>query len=182
MKQRGMHRNTRDAHNLMKRDGSLRFAVRAVITVFVVVLMMYGHRYRANQAAIRQFCELTGLPFPENAIVVSTADDHGGFNPDGEFHIVMIVSPETLAEYRKGRPFGSTWSPGPVLEELRIHPKFGAAGDREENEVNWLLESMNVQYCAQGRPGLDGSVHWWNGMIVLVHPSTNKVWFSKWDS
>jgi hypothetical protein len=134
----------------------------------------------------------TGLAWPDNAEILSVDDTHGGFHGDGEFHVVFKTDAETIQEYIKGRaPFEGSWRNGPVPHEIGVHCNFGSEGvfvigdsnGRTEyagdSSLIGVLESDEVYFAAKDRG--PESIQWHNGHLLVLDPTTNKVWLSVWD-
>jgi hypothetical protein len=162
----------------------------ALVVVFCSGTLFYATLRPSPQSV---FERVTGLDWPPNATVLSSGDDHGGFMGDGEFHVVLSVDDETVAELLRSRPATplSNWQAGPVPTEIGFHCNFGTKGVSAmsidggpahysgDPELEDVLGSNAIMYTAHER--CCDTIEWHNGTLMVVDPRHNKVWLSIWD-
>ena len=134
----------------------------------------------------------TGLAMPEDATVVRTADNHGGFHGDGEFYLVFKTDRATLENWlAEPPPWGKRWQAGPLPSEMTYQNMFGwefdfsavegqaAVDPTKPDRAAYAFNSPSVRYsaeerCCEGTP-------WHNGSLLIVDPESGYVWLSVWD-
>ncbi len=136
----------------------------------------------------------TGTRWPPNSEIIATGDNHSGFVSDGEFYVVLQVDDATIAKLIETPPAAplSTWKTGPVPTEIGYHCAFGTSrvwatsangGPTHYSghpQLEALLSSDLILYSAHERC-CDGALGWHNGTLLILDPSTNKLWLSVWD-
>lgn len=139
------------------------------------------------------FTQITGLPWPTAASIVSTGDTHGRFQGDGELHIVFDIDRETLEKWLAGpSPWGqSEWKRGPVPPEIGYHCSFGSQGVAMvsiddgpyqyagDPKLERVLDSTENWYAVRERGS--GTIRWHNGNLLMIDMKENRVWLSAWD-
>lgn len=173
--------------------------VNCLIAMFgglvLVVLLCCGVLFYATRPPNPEtvFERETGLEWPADATIVSVGDDHGGFMGDGEFHVVLRVEDSTISRLLQLQPASSlsNWQEGPVPTEIGFHCSFGTAGVSATSrgggpmrytgdpELEDVLRSNAIMYSAHER--CCDTIPWHNGTLLIVDPSSNKVWLSIWD-
>jgi hypothetical protein len=140
-----------------------------------------------------EFTRFTGLDWPSTASIISVDDDHGGWNGDGEFHLIFHADRATLDRWlAKSPPWEQAeWKPGPVPTKIGYHCAFGSSGVTSvtvdggpseysgDPELERVLGSNQVFYAAKER--CCESLRWHNGNLLLIDLASNRVWLSIWD-
>lgn len=130
-----------------------------------------------------EFNRLTGLAWPADALVLSSGDDHGGLQWEGELHVAARVAPATIASWLASPPpWGQpAWQRGPVAPEIAAHCRLGASAfseaDGAREQLAWSLESVRyvaAERCCEG-------LRWHNGSLLVLEPRQGLVWLSVWD-
>lgn len=123
-----------------------------------------------------RFVEYTGLAWPKSAKVVLAGDDHGGWNGDGEFFLVLDADRETLERWLTAVPpwGGPEWQQGAVPHEIAMHCRFGDARTHSD-----ALSSSDIRYCAEDFKMTD--IPWHNGRVLALSTKTGRVYLSWWD-
>ena len=144
--------------------------------------------------ARQRFATTTGIGWDSTFEVVGYRNTHAGFTGDGEYAIILSAPSVTISRILASPPpFGETWRNGPVDVEIGYHCSFiyaespvafGIGTDHPEysggsDEVLAILSSKEARWCAKQR-GPD-SMPWHNGDLLIIEPSTNRVWLSAWD-
>ncbi len=168
------------------RTSKWRWTAVSVLIVIVIVSANIGLDHREQRIAVERFESITGLEYPEDAVVVSVGEDRG-FNGDGEYYLVFKTSRQVIDDYLDQRLFKmAPWSRGPLPKEIRIFPIFGTDGYRDDDALTRLFDRRDVFYSAvrwAGKEGWSGKgLNWANGRILLVDQKSEKVWFSIWDT
>jgi len=160
---------------------------------FLCVWPMYGPSI-TKEKAMERFERQTGISIADEMAILGFKNDHRGMNGDGEFGMVVTMSPARIATILRGPPpFGKSWCRGPVTGEIGCHCAFiyaespGVETARNtppqyfggSPEVSALLSSKDVVYCAQSRGPV--SIPWHNGTLLVVRPSDGTLWLSEWD-
>jgi hypothetical protein len=130
-----------------------------------------------------EFNRLTGLAWPADALVLSSGDDHGGLQWEGEVHVVARVAPTTIADWLASSPpwRQPAWQHGPVAPEVAARCRLGAAAfgqaEGRYSQRTWSLESVRyvaAERCCEG-------LRWHNGSLLVLDPRQGLVWLSVWD-
>ena len=74
------------------------------------------------------FRNYTGLNWPHEARIVQSADDHGGFQGDGEFSLIFDTDRANIQKWLVGSAPWGEWQHGPVPGEIGFHCTFGGNG------------------------------------------------------
>jgi hypothetical protein len=116
------------------------------------------------------FEEVTGIPWPTDATVVSADDSHTSFHPDGIVCIVADVPNETLMQWLDKKPpwAAGNWKQGPVPSEIAI-----------PSHMEQLLSCETVWYAARERS--TGSPRWHNGDLIAFDPQLGRLLLTVWD-
>lgn len=129
-----------------------------------------------RQDPARDFTRITGLRWPESAIVTLTYDDHSPPLGDGERHIVFDIGGNTIGKWLAESPPWKVdgWQLGPIPDEI--------AGNclHDNPELLRLLDSSDTMYTAASL-GPEGAP-WHNGRLLLLDPANNRVWLFEWDN
>jgi hypothetical protein len=131
-----------------------------------------------RQNPARDFTQITGLQWPESAIVTLTCDDHSPPLGDGERHIVFDIDGNTMEKWLVMSPPWKldTWQSGPIPDEIS-----GNCSLRHDNqELLRLSGSPDTLYVAAdvGPEALP----WHNGRLLLLDPANNRVWLFVWNN
>lgn len=122
-----------------------------------------------NQA--QAFYKSSGLKLPEDAQIIESCDDHGGFHGDGEYYLVFDTTPEEISKYLKTTPWNNQWQQQPVPSSISSRTgltEIAAA----------TFESSDIWYVATGK---DGAIPYHNGKLIAIDPQKNRVFYSQWD-
>lgn len=131
---------------------------------------------RVVEDPVSRFVDCTGLAWPQSAKVIQVGDDHGGWNGDGEFFLVLDADRETLERWLAAVPpwGGSKWQEGAVPNEIAMHCRFGNTHTHSD-----ALSSSDIKYCAEDFKMTD--IPWHNGRVLAFNTTTGKVYLSWWD-
>ena len=111
------------------------------------------------------FNESSGLKLPDDAQIIESCDNHGGFHGDGEYYIVFDTSKEKIDKYLQTNPWESQWQKQPVPQDISFRTGL------TEIYAN-IFESSDVWYVTTGES---------NGKLMVIDPSKNRVFYSQWD-
>ncbi len=184
-----------DANSTERGHGWITCLIAASACVIVLALFCSGSFFYATTPRSPKivFERETGFMWPASSKVISAGDDHGGFVGDGEFHLVLQVDDETVADLLETPPATplSNWQIGPVPTEIGFHCSFGTQGVSAmsinggplhysgDPELENVLGSDAIMYSANER--CCETIEWHNGILLIVDPRSNKVWLSIWD-
>ena len=134
----------------------------------------------------------TGLSVTDGWVEVASGDEHAGFMGDGERFAIFQLTQAAFDEFvGSAAPWSTQWQEGPVPGEIGLHCKFGTdgvafggatgqVGSYSGNEsLVQLLGSQEVLFDAKER--CCDSIPWHNGHLMVIDPSSKKVWLSVWD-
>lgn len=173
---------------------------RTLTALALTCLAIYGCGPVVSQPSMSEgqakesFARITGIPWQPDFTLVKHRDDHRGLLGDGEFAVVAVVPPTTVASLLAAAPpWGVKWNTGPVDGEIGFHCSFiysdapGVEGDGTgaawyvggAEEVRAVLSSRDTMWCAMQRG--HESMPWHNGNLLIVEPASNRLWLSVWD-
>jgi hypothetical protein len=143
-----------------------RFSLRSLFIVVTIAGFVAG--VAVNWRKI-DFWQYTGL-WPSNARIVACGDTHGGFHGDGEFYLVIEVDRATMERWLKcPPPWGISWMRGPIPRRGRFGGVPGAEEVHESRETWSTVRDREPRW------------NWTHYDVLIIDPSTNRVWLSVVD-
>ncbi|MEQ9407304.1 MAG: hypothetical protein RIK87_06235 [Fuerstiella sp.] len=143
--------------------------IAVVVVVLPLVIILFPLlAYLADETTVDPtdaFQQLTGWTLPPNASIVKKEYTHGGMQNDGDFKLVIRMSPQQLQGLVEND--SSRWIDCPI--------------DSAIDESAWdLPEHSGTRYYA--KKTFDSDPDWHRGHIVIVNPETGFVWIYEWKS
>ncbi|MBX9790358.1 MAG: hypothetical protein K2Y37_15680 [Pirellulales bacterium] len=159
-------------------------------TALLYYVNSLSHTLLVDSASDFKF--ITGLVMPKGALVVRTADDHGGFHGDGEFYLVFKADRKSLVKLLADEPpWGDRWQTSPVPGLMGFGNQFGwqskfsadeghaAIDATRPDRAAYAFHAPSMRYSAQER--CCQTLPWHNGSLLIVDPESGYVWLSVWD-
>jgi hypothetical protein len=111
------------------------------------------------------FSQLAGWQLPEQAEVLKHDNTHTGFTNDGDYTLVVRMSPSLLQTIMDHD--SHSWSECPVAPEIA-------------NDAWSIPKHTGKLYWAQKTSESD--TDWHRGHVVIVKPETGTVWIYEWKN
>ena len=109
------------------------------------------------------FSQLTGWQLPDNVSIVKNINSHSGFKNDGDYTLIVSMSPTQLRGLLEHD--SNTWTDCPVAPEIA--------------QSAWSLPSHSgTMYYAKKTSDSDSD--WHRGHVVIVNSETGMVWVYEW--
>lgn len=169
----------------MKKDTFNKKAIitSIIVVIFAAVALNFYLTPKGSESDSRQFERDTGLDWPEGAIIINKGYDY--FLSDGDEWLVLQTDEDTIKTMLEQQPrLSGEWSPGPIPEKIASRVSFGSTlqdpGGRDLQKEKQILASPHTYYSVEGRYEAFGNP-WWDGTILILHPPTNTIWYSRWD-
>src|SRR5262245_58018272 len=113
------------SHRTLPMIFALVGACFVVLLVNTLLIRPLNKKDRVVSDPGAEFTKLTGLNWPSDAKIISVGDDHGGFNGDGEFHLVFETDAKSIRSFLESSPpWQGEWVDGPVPTEIGFHCRF----------------------------------------------------------
>lgn len=111
------------------------------------------------------FQQLTDWQLPTGAKIVANDNTHGGMTNDGDYMLIVQLSPQELQALVSSE--SSAWDDCPVAPEIA--------------RSAWGLPAHNgKQYYA--KKTFDTDADWHRGHIVIINQDSGYVWIYEWKS